>query len=201
MNVRLKKTLHFTAGVWHDNQLHMNNYTLQVHLHTNTVSAVDQNTAFTRMQYFVYNALDSAVFINQDCPDQVSLLLQCGVRVVTVPGHPVDQMIGIMAYYKLNAIMQQRMIVTELEIHSDLGDNMVYMHNDQEDLVEIAKPEWCTRADPLHCDIAPTQSGKIVALNRDCSWRDLDLEWADHANQTDTANVVVFADFKRDDTE
>jgi hypothetical protein len=34
-----------------------------------------------------------------------------GINVTTLPEEPVDQIIGMMLYYKLNAIMEGRMIV------------------------------------------------------------------------------------------
>jgi hypothetical protein len=52
MNVRLQKTLHFTAGVWYDNSLQMNNYVARIHLYTNTTDPVSQNTAFERLKIF-----------------------------------------------------------------------------------------------------------------------------------------------------
>ena len=120
MNVRLQKTLTFTSGVWYNNTEHlqMNNYTVRVHLHTNTSSTADQNIAFGRMKYFVYYEMDSGILVNQETKEKCLQLLSLGLSVITMPTDPVDQMIGIMLYYKLNAIMEQRLIVTEVEIES-----------------------------------------------------------------------------------
>jgi hypothetical protein len=203
MNVRLQKTLTFTSGVWYNNTEHlqMNNYTVRVHLHTNTSNTADQNIAFGRMKYFVYYEMDSGIFINQEPKEKCLQLLSSGLSVITMPTDPVDQMIGIMLYYKLNAIMEQRLIVTEVEIESCFGENLVYLHHEDEDTTDIVRPKWWDTADLLHCDAELIQQDKVVAINHTRNWRELDLAWADNTSSTSSGNVVVFADFKRDDTE
>ena len=203
MNVRLQKTLTFTSGVWYNNTEHlqMNNYTVRVHLHTNTSNTADQNIAFGRMKYFVYYEMDSGIFVNQESKEKCLQLLSSGLSVVTMPTDPVDQMIGIMLYYKLNAIMEQRLIVTEVEIESCFGENLVYLHHEDEDTTDIVRPKWWDTADLLHCDAELLQQDKVVAINHARTWRDLDLAWSDNASGTSPGNVVVFADFKRNDTE
>ena len=203
MNVRLQKTLTFTSGVWYDdtNHLQMNTYTVRVHLHTNTSNTADQNIAFGRMKYFVYYEMDSGIFVNQKLKEKSLQLLSSGLSVVTMPTDPVDQMIGIMLYYKLNAIMEQRLIVTEVEIESCFGENLVYLHHEDEDTTDIVRPKWWDTADLLHCDAELIQQDKVVAINHTRNWRELDLAWSDNTSSTSSGNVVVFADFKRDDTE
>ena len=199
MNVRLQKTLHFTAGVWYDNSLQMNNYVARLHLYTNSIDADSQNTALERLQYFVYYELDSSILIDQSLSEQCSKLLLTGLKITTIPNIPVDQMIGIMLYYKLNAIMEQRLIVTEVEISSSIGDNIVYLHNEQEDASGVVKPAWWTTPDLIHHDNLP-QADNIVAINRDRTWRELDLDWPNEP-AIEPGNIVAFPDRKKNDTE
>ena len=200
MNVRLQKTLHFTAGVWHNNTLQMNNYVVRVHLYTNSASPVDQNTAFERLKYFVYYELDSSILLDQAETAQCSQFVSAGLKITPMPGPPFDQMVGIMLYYKLNAIMEQRLVITDVEISSSMGENLVYLHDEDEDTADIVKPEWWTTADLSHCDTDLAQSDKIVSINRTGSWHELELDWPTDA-KVESGNIVVFADFKRNDTE
>ena len=142
MNVRLEKTLHLTAGVWYDDVLKMNNYVARVDICTNTTDPVDQNTAFERLKYFVYYALDSSILIDQELTEQCSRIASAGLKITTMPGMPVDQLVGIMLYYKLNAIMEQRLIVTDVGISSSVGEGVVYLHNEEEDGGDVVKPAW-----------------------------------------------------------
>jgi hypothetical protein len=199
MNVRLQKTLHFVAGVWYDNNLQMNNYAVRLHMYTNSADPVSQNTALERLKYFVFYELGSSILIDQSQTEQCSKLLSAGLKITTIPNIPVDQMIGIMLYYKLNAIMEQRLVVTEVEISSSIGDNIVYLHSEQEDTADIINPAWWTTPDLIHNDNLPPVDN-IVAINRDRTWRELDLEWPNE-HDIGSGNIVVFADFKRNDTE
>jgi hypothetical protein len=85
--------------------------------------------AFERIKYFVYSSIRQH-YVYQFCNiimTSVNSLRQLGSSVTTMPGDPVDQLIGLMLYYKLNAIMEDRIIVDETEISSMLGENMIYL--------------------------------------------------------------------------
>jgi hypothetical protein len=178
----------------------MNNDVVGLNLYTNSTDPVSQNTAFERLKYFVYYELDSSILLDQDQSEHGSQFVSAGLRITTMPGAPFDQLVGIMLYYKLNAIMEQRLVITDVEISSSMGENLVYLHDEDEDTTDIVKPEWWTTADLLHyrSDLAP--SDKVVAINRVKTWRELDLDWPVDAT-VDPGNIVVFADFKRNDTE
>ena len=200
MNVRLEKTLHFTAGVWYDHALEMNNYVARVHICTNTTDSVDQNTAFERLKYFVYYALDSSILIDQELTEQCSRIASTGLKITTMPGMPVDQLVGIMLYYKLNAIMEQRLIVTDVGISSSVGEGVVYLHNEEEDGGDVVKPTWWTTSDLAHSEDNLSQSDNVVAMNRARTWRELELDWPTELT-VEPGNIVVFPDRKRNDTE
>ena len=196
MNVRLKYDLHFNAGVYYDGNTVINNYSLRLWMITNTDQAKDQNTAFERMKYFVYNHVDNTMFINVDEHEQCARFLQAGLSITTMPGEPVDQLIGIMLYHKLNAIMEQRMTIVETELSSAQGQAMTYLHSEGESTLGVDPPAWWLSTDLAHSDFAWPESGKIVSMQTTTAWRDLDLSWSDLPQHDDHGNIVVFADFK-----
>lgn len=196
MNVRLRYNMTFTAGVFYGGEMRMNHYNLTLNMITNSQEAVDHNVAFERIKYFVYNCLDSTVFINVQHQDQCERFMSAGVAVTTMPGEPVDQLIGLMLYYKLNAIMADRIIVEETEISSMLGENMVYLHSDNETTDVENIPDWWTTEDLAHSDYVVVDADKIVSMNPSVAWRELNLSWAESPASNETGNIVVFADFK-----
>jgi hypothetical protein len=196
MNVRLKHDMVFTAGFYYNNSLHMNNYNLRLWMTTNTENPEDHSVSFERIKYFIYNQIDSTIFINCELADQCALLAQAGLDITTIPGDPVDQLIGFMLYYKLNAIMEDRMIIVETELSSTHGENMTYLHSEHETVSGFAQSAWWTTADCIHSEFGPINFDNVVAIPQATSWRDLDLAWADQIEASDTGNVVVFADFK-----
>ena len=202
MNVRLKYDLPFTAGIHHNGSFYMNNYTLRVLMATVSDDPKDQATAFERLKYFIYTCMESTIFIDANETEQCNRYVQAGLRITPMPGEPVDQLIGIMLYHKLNAVMENRMIVFETEISSALGEYMTYLHSDEENTVGYVQPEWWTAADLTHGDFAVINSDNVVSIPQATAWREIDLGWPDDLKDADSGNVVVFADFKKpDDTE
>lgn len=196
MNVRLKYDLHFNAGVYYNGNTILNNYSLRLWMITNSDLAEDQNTAFERMKYFVYNHVDNTMFIDRDEQEQCEKFLHAGLSITTMPGDPVDQLIGIMLYHKLNAIMEQRMNIVETELSSSHGQAMTYLHSEGENTLGVELPSWWLSADLAHSDFVLTESEKIVSMQSTTAWRDLDLAWEDLPASADHGNIVVFADFK-----
>lgn len=202
MNVRLQTTMTFIAGVYYDNELRMNNYKITLNLLTGTENNQEQNIALERLRYFVYNQLPHSVFVNQAYQDECQSLLTAGVRICNLPEEPVDQIIGIMLFCKLNAIMEDRMLLTEIEISSDLGDSIIYFHNDEESIGPFKLNGWWNATDSSYCDLGNITNTKVVELASELSWKDLKLNWVneDHTITIDTENKVLFADFAKDET-
>ena len=202
MNVRIQYQTNFTAGVSFEGTLIMNNYNLRVWLNTNTDDPANHNIAFERLKYFIAE-LDSNIFINDDDVETGEKYLNAGLRITTLPGDPVDQIIGIMLFYKLNAIMEDRVSVLETELSSTMSDGITYMHceNEQIDLDTI--PEWWTTPDLVHHDFATSDS--VLTIHNGSAWRDLDLAWpaiedvSEDGEADEAGNTVVFADFNRTD--
>ena len=198
MNVRLKQDLQFTAGIYHDGKLIMNNYNLTLWMTTNSENSVDQTISFERIKYFVYTKIDNTIFINSNQKAQCTLFSKAGLSITTMPANPVDQLVGIMLYYKLNAITEGRMIIMETEISSTYGANMTYLHADFENTSGYKQPDWWTSLDLTHCDFVLTnRSEKVLSIPSSTDWRELDLAWSDTPTEGSPGNVVVFADFKQ----
>ena len=186
----------FTAAVYYGGETRMNNYYLTVHMITNSSDPVSHNVAFERAKYFVYNCLESTVFVNQENQEQCQKFLHAGMSITTMPGEPVDQLIGLMLYYKLSAIMEDRILVDETEISSALGESIVYLHNENEitDVEDI--PDWWTSPDTVHSNYTSLGTDKIVSMHTNTVWRELDLLWPEPEASTETGNIVVFRDLK-----
>ena len=199
MNVRLQYTMNFTAGVHYHEQMIMNNYMLKVFMITNTTVAENTTIAFERLKYFIAE-LDSTVFVNSEEQLACQKYVNAGIKITTLPVDPVDQIIGVMLFHKLNAIMEDRIIMVETELSSVLGDSMVYIHSENETADNLVIPEWWLTPDLVHCDTDLIDNDKVLAIHQAGAWRELDLGWIDTVQSDQTGNIV-FADFKRDEKE
>lgn len=205
MNVRLQYPINFTAGIYYNNQMQMNNYMVKLYMITNTPDGAANNIAFDRIKHFVYSEIDSSIFIDSAEEEQCKKYVEAGLKITTLPGDPVDQLIGVMLFHKLSAIMEERIIIGEIEVSSSLGDGLIYIHSDNENLNDLEIPDWWETADLVHCDSNLINTDKIVTMHHSSVWRELDLQWPDIEDVTEdeeSTSTIVFADFKRlDETE
>lgn len=202
MNVRIQYPMRFLAGIYYDGQLRLNEYTVKAYMMTATENPADHNVALNRIKHFVYNELEDTIFIDGSEVEQCQKLIDAGLNVTTMPAEPVDQLIGIMLYSKLTAITEGRFLIGEIEISSNLGDGIVYLHGENENINDVVEPAWWSSSDLVHNDI--TETDKVVTMHKSSVWRDLDLQWPDIEDNSDeeTGNTIVFANFRRsDDTE
>jgi predicted Fe-Mo cluster-binding NifX family protein len=192
--------MHWRAAIWFENCLQINSYNIELAITTNTANAEDHVVSLGRLNHFVYNEMANTVYIHQDDTAQIQALTSAGIKVTTLPEQPIDQIIGIALYSKLNAILQERMFVNGVTIQSDLGDNVRYLHNDRESLGPLSQLGWWQDPSPMHSDFKSTASKKhVVRLNRTLTWQDLELEWSDAEPVDNTGNTVVFAKFGPDE--
>jgi len=198
MNVRLQYDLDFLAGVYYEDQLQMNQYTVSLNLLTKTKDSVSTNIAMERLKAFVHGALESTVFINQANTERAEFMQMIGVNVTTLPEEPVDQIVGMMLYYKLNAVMEDRMIVTGLDIASSLGDNVWYRHDEEDVSGPFATDGWWYQASMQHESVErDPEPGNIVKV-MSTGWHELNLEWLENTTVA-SDNTVVFANFPRNE--
>ena len=203
MNVRLRYSTVFTAGIFYADQMRMNNYQVKLYITTNSEEGDDHNIALDRIKYFLHNQLNSTVFINSAEAEQCRAFATAGIKLTTLPEEPLDQVIGIMLYCKLNAVLENKMIVDQVEICSELGENIVYLHGEQEAIGPFADAGWWQDSDAVHCDLSLFDNEKVLALHHlGAGWRDLGLNWDNSViiNVNDD-NKVVFADFVKDETK
>ena len=191
MNVRIKFPITFTAGIFYRDELQMNNYSVTLSMLTNSLDGTINNIALDRIKYFIYTELDSSIFINSADTERCAKFIDAGLKITTIPDAPVDQLIGIMLHYKLSAITEERLLIDEVDISSSLGEGLVYIHGEHENVDDLAIPDWWKSVDLVHCEPELIDTDEIVTLANLAVWRDLDLQWPDE-EELETGNTVVF---------
>lgn len=201
MNVRLEYTIDFLAGVHWRKQLIMNGYRLKVFMITNTAESEVTTIAFERLKHFINEKIDSSIFINLEEQEACRLYTAAGVRITTLPRDPVDQIVGVMLFHKLNAIMEGRISILETELSSHLGDNMVYLHSENETAEDIKHPGWWTTPDLIQSESEFHDGDQVLTLHPEhySQWAELGLGWPDQEPK-ETGNIV-FAEFGKDETK
>ena len=199
MNVRLQYDMDFLAGIYYDERLQLNSYSISMSLLTKTTDAVNTNIAMDRLKMFMHGKLANTVFINQALRERAEMLQIMGVNVTTLPEEPVDQIVGMMLYYKLNAIMEERMSVTRLDLMSALGDSVWYQHDADEDSPGPFRAEgWWHESTVQHDTVVQGDAGDNVVKVVPNAWIEYGLTWPEDTPEP-TANTVVFANFSKNE--
>ena len=198
MNVRLKKTFGWFSGVVYNDQFLINHYTAQLEMLTATEDPVQQNLAYERLRFWFNEILDGAIFVDE-AQANIKQWKDTGARVMALPVEPVDQIVGIMLCSKLNAVMEDRMVITDVEIWSRAGDSMSYLHNWKESTGPLAQSGWWQDPRPVWVTVRANVTDKVVNLDRVAEWKDHDLDWNDE--KSPNTNTVVFGRFEEDENK
>lgn len=197
MNVRIKSSYYFRSGVHLDNRYFIASYCVNLLMITKNKDTHRQNIALRRIAHMCDNEFDSTVFINVDQTKQIKAYQAAGMNVTTLPEDPVDQVIGIMLYHKLNAVAENAIHVHDVQISSDLGGDIVYCHNSNEISQPLSEPGWWHEPTTVHVH---KLKNKEVIVDFASNWSSLGLDWEPRIAKPSTENKVVFGAFKRDES-
>jgi hypothetical protein len=188
MNVRIRFNSEMRTGTWFSDQFIVNNFAINLQLITQSSDASDHSTCMGRIRT-VIDSLEHSIFIHQDHTEKINQLVNCGFRVTAFPQEPIDQIVGIVLFEKLNSVLEGRMRVTDLDICSDLGDNIWFMHSDNEKISAIPESGWWADSSPA-CNVTqPTATEKkVVKLRKQVTWKSFDLEWS---SEQPTETVII----------
>lgn len=201
MNVQIRIDPSFTAAVHWNEEFLINEYELQINMVTKTEDQFEQSIAMERLKYMLHHAFTNAVFINQNDNKQCKHYVNAGMKVVNLPHDPVDQIVGIMLYCKLNAVMEQRILINSILISSSLGDQVWYQHESDENTGPFETSGYWHESDPTYCNqkYRIRRDDRIVKITNNDAWNSLNLAWPHEKTYTKDNSVVIYGDFKRDE--
>ena len=199
MNVRLKKVFNFAAGIVYNNAFSINDYTVTVKFTTVTSDPAVHNIVYERMCYWIDQVLFNSIMIAESDP-MLDRWLATEQRVIVLPEAPVDQIVGLMIFSKFSAIVDNSVIISELELSSGLGGDVIYCHSINEQTALLSEPGWWNDPKPTWAsNTKPKVRGnKVIKLNRVPECKDLDLDFESVPND-DVSKPVVFVDFSKND--
>ena len=136
------------------------------------------------------------VFIEDNDQAQADKLWAAGINVLQMPAPPNDQMISLLMLTKLNAIVEGRVVLTDLSFSSNLSDGIRYM-TDIEDFMGpfIHKGWWSDPAIVWHDKTLHAKTDGAVTLPPLMTWTQLQLQWHENKNvrpRKGKSNVVSF---------
>lgn len=200
MNVKLKKVFNFSTGLVYDNEFSVNYYTATVHMTLLAENEYKQNVAYERLKYWIDYVLANSILIH-DADPMIEQWLATEQRIIMLPDQPVDQLVGIMLFLKLNAILEEMFVITEVELSSTAGDDMEYIHSYAENLGPMDYDGWWNDSRPSWTNQTKkqTKNGKVIKLGRTPEWKELELSFDEDGDTVPSNDSVVFVNFSKDD--
>lgn len=195
MNYRMTKTWGVLANVVWDDRTLCNDFRIRIDWTTATDNSHEQNIAFERIKYWLFDVLEHSVLIRQDS-DRIALYQATGQRVIALPVDPIDPVLAMMLMSKFSAITEGRMIITDVAVSSEQGGHVQYLQALEEDSMEFGEPGWWLDPRPVWRDKTRRGTGKIVNLDRMPEWAEIDLAW-DSPDSDKVDGRVVFAEFPK----
>jgi hypothetical protein len=176
--------------------MQLNTYSINLQL-----TAVNEQPAFVavaleRIKAFVLGEMANVLFINAAHDTVAEMFDALGTNICTLPEEPYDQIVGLMLLYKLTAITEGHVLISQLDISSSLGDELWYQFDQDSDPGVFAHEGWwhnrgCVKH-VLHND-----HDNVVKVDT-LGWKEYDLEWPDTAEGASA--TIVKPDFKRHET-
>lgn len=190
---RLQKSLTWTCDLTYDEGHVVNEYLITLDLLAASTDEYEQSIAYQRLKWWISSVLQGSVFINQHDP-LLSAYSATRQKVLVFPSDPVDHLVAMTLYLKFNAIMEERLIVTEIKLSSDHGDHMCYLYSNNKDGVINDNQGWWVDPSPSWHWEQDSQESNVVDLCQRFSWKELDLGWQ---QQTNHESKVIFKDFSQ----
>ncbi len=178
MNVRIKSNFTIFSNIFYNDHLQANRYEISVEFLTKSENPDHYNIAIDRAVYFIQAVCDNAIFVDENTIFVYPEIDNMGCDVVVLPEEPSDQIIGLMLYCKLNAIMEGVIQVTDVAIKSHVGGEYEYLHNENELIGPFEEEGWWHESVASIRDSEQlTEEQQEVYFETLPKWEILGLDW------------------------
>jgi hypothetical protein len=184
MITRIERDIFFAAGVHFDDAYYINTYDFLLSMLVETDIPKEHTIAMDRFDLFIKDAATNAVFINEDKHEEIEKYKEAGLKIITLPGEPFDQIVAMVLLLKLNAIMENRIKITDITISSLLGEGIRYpiVTETAENADMMLGDKWWHNSDMETTNQTVFKfepENNIVKLFDDSIWVQYDLSWKD----------------------
>ena len=179
MSARIEKEFLFESAIHFEDRFMINMFEITLFMEVETDNQKEQNIAIERLNYFLSQYIDSSIWVNQKETKAIEAYENAGIRVLTIPEDPYDQIVGLILICKLNAIMEDRLVITDIIFHSKLTAGIKF-HSTFEETEDFKGNHWWN--DPttnVKTIKSKNKKEKIVKLFDNDEWSEVGLLWKD----------------------
>jgi hypothetical protein len=183
----------FESVICLDNWLMPNLYRCKLDFEINTDDVDHQTIAFERCKIFIESIMADSLMINIENPLLPTLTKKTKQQIITLPSEPLDVIIAAMIFSKLNAILEDKMYLTNLQLTSSQGEN-IWVHFDQDFhdsfqqldnklFTEIKETPWWRRSDASVSDWFEFNKKEVKFHKHVAKWES-PLNWDDKVEKS-----------------
>lgn len=184
MITRIERDIFFVAGIHFDDAYFINSYDFTLSMLVETDVPKEHHIAMERLDFIIKNVISNGVFVNEETHEFIEKYSNAGMTVITLPGEPFDQIVAMALLLKLNAIMENRIKITDITISSLLGEGLRYpiVTETAENADIMIGDNWWHRSDleTTNQNVFMFEpENNVVKLFDDSVWAQHDLSWKD----------------------
>ena len=180
MSTRIEKDFYFQTAVHFEGKFYINSFELTLSMLVETESIREQNVAMDRATYFLMEMLQNSILVYTHDVDAITKYKAAGIKVCEIPEEPYDQIVAMVLLLKLNAIMENRLQITDLVLTSSLSEGIRYntVSEVAESIIPGNQSHWWRK--PTIClsnEECTASPDNVVKLFDDRDWNELGLSW------------------------
>ena len=193
MYIKLSQDIGFSAVVIDGSKIYPNYFTLKINMvfDSNNSNSFLQNIAIQRIEFFLNEILNGSILCKVSNPIANKFMrIAKNNTVILLPEEPFDQVIGMVLYSKLNAIVEGILEIDTLTIGSEFAPDITYTIEDFEDFKfedEKIDSPWWERADA-------TISNVPKLMKKTQNWSDIGLGWEENPESEVTLEFTPIID-------
>jgi hypothetical protein len=185
MTTRIEKDTFFQVGIHFKGNFYVNTYEATLSMLVETTSAREQAIAMARIGHFISVVLQHCLMIQGTETEAIQKYKDAGMRVCELPEEPLDQVIAMVLLQKLNAIIEERMIITDMTLGSVLSEGVRYnIVSEVAESILNGDYWWNKPCLSISNEEITENQDNILKLFDDNEWAELGLTWKERSSQS-----------------
>lgn len=175
---KIQKNFTFQSAIHFEDRFMVNLYEMDAKFEIYTEDTREQNIAIERVTHFLGSVIEDCLFISIEQKDAINKYHAAGIKVCTIPEDPYDQIIGLILLNKCNAIMEGKIVMTEILIGSKLSNLIKFELYHEVATAEFDGKHWYNDGSLVMADKFNKKDKIVNLFDHKCdSWEDLGLTW------------------------
>lgn len=173
----IRKDVAFFAGIHLEGSFMINLYECDMCMSINTDNVREQRVAIERISHFINNHLTNSILISHEDKEAIEKYEAAGHRLCILPDEPFDQLLGLILLNKLNSIMEDKIVITDMTFGSKLSDYIKFDLTQEEAEAMYPDKAWYNDPGIAMKETAKKKKDKVVKLFEPDEWEKFELTW------------------------